>query len=173
MYYQFTQDFEHKLLHLLAVLELPKEIKLEERFQEIEKTLQWAFATELLHRLQLIQDVHTTEGSDHQESHPQLLLHLYCLLGCTDSIEYIARYLELTIVEVQELIRELHNTFSIDSLAVRIRHYYEANKRMAEAPTLQLQHERLGMAISLVPKDVNEDRKRRLRKKYGRLVETL
>jgi len=125
--YHHAASFDPKLRNLLSILETPKEYKLKERFKKIESALDVTFRLELIHHLNLknTDSVHLEDESKHHHPHPQILLHLWCLLECTDSPEYIANYLELDIEEVKELIRELHNTFSIDSLVSRIRQYYE------------------------------------------------
>ena len=96
-------------------------------------------------------------------------MHFWCLTECTDSLEYIAQYLELSVEEVKELIRELHNTFSIDPLISRIRKYYEINKAIHEYTALHKKREELGMQTSLEPKDTQEERRQRLRRRYGYL----
>jgi hypothetical protein len=169
--YHHTVSFDAKLLNFLSIIEMPKEYKLKERFKKIESTLDPTFRLELIHHLKLkINATVNLEGeSEHHYAHPQILLHLWCLLECSDSIEYIANYLELDIEEVKELIRELHNTFSIDSLVSRIRQHYEQNKHLRESYELQKRSELLGIEPILEPKDTNEDRKQRLRRRYGHL----
>lgn len=172
-YHHTTYDFDQKLLALFSILTLPKEYKLTERFKKIEAILDHQFRLELLYRLQLLKPASSTANPtlETHPPHPQLLLHFWCLLGCTDSISYLADYLELTAEEIQELIRELHHTFSIDSLTSRIRHYYEQNKQLKAIPEFLQQSERLGTEPTWEPKDIQEDRKRRLRKKYGNLAD--
>ena len=175
LYHHTTCDFEKKLQHLLSLLKLPKEYNLTDRFKEIEQILDKTFRLELLHRLQLISpskpsETAEKETSNNHHTHPQLLLHLWCLLGLTDSITYIANYLELTEEEVQDLIKELHHTFSIDSLMSQILHYYKKDKEIKEAPDLQRKQEFLGVQYALVPKDTIEDRKKRLKRKHGHLA---
>lgn len=174
LYHHATYAFEPRLQELVAILELPKEFKLAERFKKLESILNKTFRLELLHRLHFaehqLEITNSEEKSVHQTHHPELLLHLCCLLGCTDSIGYIAQYLELTPEEVKELIRELHNTFSIDSMLSCVRQYYEQNKHKREIPELQKRSELLGVEPTLEPKETAEDRKQRLRRRYGHLA---
>jgi hypothetical protein len=173
LYRHTIYDFEGKLRHLLSILEQPKELHLAERFKKIETVLDNTFRLELLYRLHLMPSAtpsHAETTSDNHHIHPQILLHVWCLLGCTDSVEYIAHDLGLTFEEVQELIRELHHTFSIDPLASQVRQYYEKNKRQKEIPEIQQKNEFLGIEHALKPQETTEDRKRRLRKKYGHLA---
>jgi len=178
--YHHITSFDAKLRNLLSILEMPKEYKLTERFKKIESVLDNTFRLELIHYLNLKNNPSVNKNSasinlgaehphPHPHPHPQILLHLWCLLECTDSPEYIAKYLELDIDEVKELIRELHNTFSIDSLLSRIRQHYEQNKHLRESPELHKRSELLGIEPSLEPKDTAEDRKQRLRRRYGHL----
>lgn len=169
--YHHATSFDSKLRNLLSILVMPKEYKLTERFKRLESALDAAFRLELIHDLKLknSDSVHLEDESEHHHPHPQILLHLWCLLECTDSVAAIANYLELDIEEVEELIFELHHTFSIDSLVSRIRQYYEQNKRLRESPELRKKSELLGIESSLEPKDITEDRKQRLRRRYGHL----
>jgi hypothetical protein len=173
LYHHTTGDFDTKLQHLVSIVKLPKEFNLTERFETIEHLLDKTFRLELLHRLQLIsptKSTHPDDTSNNHHTHPQILLHLWCLLGCTDSINEIADYLELTVEEVHELIRELHHTFSIDTLMSRIWQYYEKNNQIKAAPKIQQKNEFLGYEYALEPKDTTEDRKKRLKRKYGHLA---
>jgi len=173
LYHHTTCDFETKLQHLLAILKLPKEFNLSERFETIAHLLDKTFRLELLHRLELVspeKSSYPDNTSNNHHTSPQILLHLWCLLGCTDSINDIADYLELTVEEVYELIRELHHTFSIDTLVSQIRQYYEKNKQSKEISELQKKNEFLGREYALEPKDTIEDRKKRLKRKYGHLA---
>lgn len=170
MYHHATYAFESKLLDLLAILNMPKEFKLAERFEKIELLLDKMFRIELIHHLQPLKTpVHNENTSPEHQSHPQILLHFWCLLECTHSPEYIAKYLGLTIEEVQELIRELHHTFSIESLVSRIQEYYEENKSIRETSEVYKKNEQLGIETSFEPKDTTEDRKQRLKRRYGHL----
>ena len=109
--------------------------ELNTRFKEIESLLDKTVSLELVHHLHLVKhpepNLNISSNADllgpteQHFSHPQILLHLCCFLECTDSLENIANYLEITVDEVQELIRELHHTFSIDSLRSRIQQYYQ------------------------------------------------
>src|SRR5438094_385186 len=97
--YHHLSSFDPKLRNLLSILESQKEYKLEERFKKIESTLDLTFRLELIHHLNLKNSVSVNfeNESEHHYSHPQILLHFWCLLECTDSLEYIANYLELNI----------------------------------------------------------------------------
>jgi hypothetical protein len=165
--YHHTTSFNYNLHNLLSILEFPKEYKLKERFEKIESTLEPAFCLDLIHHLNFKNtiSVDLEDKSEHHYSRPQILLHLWCLLGCTDSLEYIANYLELSIAEVKELICDLHNTFSIDSLVSRIQGYYEQNKHIRESPELYKRSELLGIEPILEPKDTGEARKQRLQRR--------
>lgn len=167
--YHHATSFDVKLRNLLSILESSKEYNLTERFKKIESSLDLTFRLDLIQYLNLknSNSVNLEDRSEHPRL--QMLLHLWCLLECTDSPEYIAKYLGLDLEEVKELIRELHNTFSIDSLVSRIRQYYEQNKHVLELPELQKRNELLGTESSLEPKDLAEDRKQRLRRRYGHL----
>lgn len=168
--YHHATTFDHKLRNLLSILTQPKESDLKERFKKIDAALDPTFRLELIHHLHLkIPDSMNLEESKHHHPHPQILLHLWCLLECSESIEFIANYLELSIEEVKELIRELHYTFSIDSLVSRIRQYYQQNQHIRESAELQKRTELLGIEPILEPKDTTEDRKQRLRRRYGHL----
>lgn len=169
--YHHRANFDHRLKELLSILELPKETELKERFKKLEEILDTTFRLEIIHHLELINKDFLEDEKEHPHAHPhpQILLHLWCLLSCTNSLESIAQYLELSIEEVNELIRELHNTFSIDSLVSRVYEYYKQNKRILEFPELQKKAELLGIDHTLEPKDVTEERKQRLRRRYGHL----
>ena len=175
LFHHSKHDFEQKLQQLLLILEGKKESNLAERFQEIEKILDPAFRFELIHLLQPLTFTKITSEDNSKEhfEHPQLLLHLLCLLDCTDSIGYIAQYLGLTDQEVEELVRELHHTFHIDSLLARVREYYVANKRQKDEPILREKNEFLGTETTLEPRDVNEDKRQRLKRRYGHLANVL
>lgn len=167
--YHHIVTFDSKLKHLYGTLSLPKEEKLAERFKTLEILLDSTFCLELIHALDL---KHQQPASVEDEAvliHPKVMLHLLCLLDCTNSIEYIARYLELRVDEVYELIRELHHTFSIDSLVSRIQYYYQQNKNHQNFPELKRRNEYLNVESTLEPKDLSEERKLRLRRRYGRL----
>lgn len=173
LYHHTIYDFEGKLRDLLSILEQPKELHLAERFKKIETVLDTTFRLELLYRLHLMPSVTPSQAATTSENHPihpRILLHVCCLLGCTDSVEYIAHDLGLTFEEVQELVRELHHTFSIDPLVSQIRQYYEKNKHQKEIPDIQKKNEFLGIEHAVEPKESTEDRKRRLRKRYGHLA---
>jgi hypothetical protein len=168
--YHHAASFDSKLQNLLLILDRPKEESVADRFKKIEVVLDNLFRLELIYQLHLKNHLFNSEGgSAGSDSHPQILLHLWCLLGCTDSLECIANYLELTIEEVKELIRELHNTFSIDSLVSRIRQYYEQNKCVYQRHEHYKRRERLGIELSVESKDTTEERKQRLRRRYGHL----
>lgn len=171
MYHHVTFDFDTKLKDLLSILDEPKEHKLAERFKKIESILDPMFRVELIQRLCLLKTniLQSVGANEEGSTHLQMLLHLECLLSCTNSLGYIAEYLELTIEEVQELIRELHNTFSIDSLISRVRQYFEENKKMKNAYVWQKNKELLGIETTAEPKDTAEVRKTQLRKRYGHL----
>ncbi len=172
LYHHATHAFDAKLKNLLSILDMPKESALEERFKHLESILDKIFRLELIHYLNLKNTEALIKGSQNTTEHhqPQILLHLLCLLECTDSVEYIAHYLELTEEEVKELIRELHKTFSIDSLTSRVRQYYQQNKKRREAPERQKESERLGIEPSSEPKDSTEDRRQRILRRYGHLA---
>jgi len=167
-------NFDHKLQILISILQSPKDYKLVERFDWLKRILEPNFGMELLWRLDLIPFDHSKQTETKVNTgHPHdllCLLHLWCLLDCTDSVEYIARYLELTVEEVQELIREMHHTFNIDGLLARVRQYYDENKKNAFSYEYQKKNEILGIDIANEPKDVAENRKLRLRRKYGCLA---
>lgn len=163
--YHHLSSFNGKLGQLASLLEMPKEYKLPQRFAAIEALLNRPFSLGVLQHLKLLDKVAEAGGLD--TLRPELLLHLFCLLGCTDSIEYIAGYLGLTLEEVRELYRELHHTFSIESLISRIREYYKQNKQLHDEAEFHQHHELLGMEPSLEPRDTAENRKQRLRRRYG------
>lgn len=179
LFHHVTYAFEPALNALGSILDKPKEFQLNQRFQEIESLLDKTLCLELVHHLHLIKqpepdlnnsaNIPTYNPPEQHFSHPQILLHLSCFLECTDSLENIANYLEITVDEVQELIRELHHTFSIDSLRSRIQQYYEENKATRERSDRLKRSELLETETTLVPQDTTEDRKQRLRKRYGPL----
>lgn len=162
--FHHVHHFEVKLHHLLNILESPKEEDLKGRFQKISAIIDDEFYHDL-NKHSLIQS--KIDVNNLSNSRPRLLLQLHFFLECTDSIESIAHFLEISPSEVFELIRELHNTFSIDNIKSRIQAYYEHNKQNRELPQHLRQEEYLGTMPSYEPKDTTEDRRKRLRKKYG------
>lgn len=171
LYHHRNCDFEYQLQLLLSILEFPKEYNLMQRFNKIATILNKPFCIELLARLNLLKGrADEADTTENHHSNPMLLLHFWALLECSDSIEAIANYLELTPEEVQELIRELHHTFSIESLLQRIREYYSNNKHHHDLAEYQLQQEHLGVETSFEPKDTIEERKQRLRRRYGHIA---
>lgn len=182
--------FEAKLHHLLQVLERPKEQDLTTRFHAIVTIMDDEFCHDLLHNLQIpyhispaslnkTNNIGLNNNSNNNTNNKivvsrlRLFLHLHCFLECSDSVEALANFLELSLEEVSELIRELHHTFSIDQLYSRLRAYYEHNRKHKEGPEFDKREEYLGSTPSYEPKDITEDRRKRLRKKYGNIEKRL
>jgi predicted HTH domain antitoxin len=159
--FHHQHDFEVRIHHLLTVMDYPKEHELIIRFKQIVALINDEFYHDLVqHNLISREEVNPP-------SRLLLLLHINCFLACTDSFEAIANFLNLSLNEVIELVRECRSHFSIETLKSRIRAYYESRKKHLEEPLLALKNELLGDMVAHEPKDITENRRLRLRRKYG------
>lgn len=97
---------------------------------------------------------------------PPLNVWMQCwyLLGCTDSLNYIAAKLGLDLPTVEVMVRQLQKTFNAKQPLVKLKNFEEWSKQ-SQPLRVQLKHdlleqyERLNANIATVPKDTAEHRR--------------
>lgn len=173
LYHHRTFSIEPKLQALLEVLDQPKNTGLNERFEQLRKILDEEFCIELAHRLHLIDILPSSAKHALLKDayhHPMQLLHFLFALFCTDSVEFIAEHTNLSYAETAELFRELSKSYTIESLISRILDLYYENQYNRERHHLSEEAAHLGLELTKVPEDTNEERRRRMLRKYGDLT---
>jgi len=97
---------------------------------------------------------------------PPLNIWMQCwyLLGCTDSLNYIAVKLGLDLPTIEVMVRQLQKTFNAKQPLVKLKNFEDWNKqsnqlRVQLKHDLLAQYERLNANIATVPKDTAEHRR--------------
>jgi hypothetical protein len=187
MYHHAIYPIEAKLHDLLEVLEQPRNVNIDSRFKKLYEILDEKFCLELVHRLELGKSFNAGPESKNESFNklsltgepnfteiifhkPVLILHLWCSLICSDSIEYIAKHANLTLTEALAFIREIDFSYNIDSLISRVLNCYQASRKHRLQAEISKNQQLLGLELTTVSPDSNEERRARLRRKYGDLA---